>query len=82
MSILVSKTTCANDPYYGIKYKIKLFLSTFILLFFISCNGQKSNIAEKNEPKVYTDADIVTSSMKDKKWKLMVWNNYGRAFQI
>ena len=49
---------------------MKLLLSTLILLFFTSCNGQKSNTTEVNEPKVYTSADIVTSSIMDKNGNL------------
>jgi ligand-binding sensor domain-containing protein len=45
---------------------MKFLLSTLTLLLFISCNGQKNKSAETKEPKVYTDADIVTSSLIDK----------------
>lgn len=45
---------------------MKFPLSTLlILLLFSSCNGQKSKSIEIKEPKVYTDADIVTSSLID-----------------
>lgn len=45
---------------------MKFLLSTLTLLLFISCNGQKNKPIEIKEPKVYTDADIVTSSLIDK----------------
>jgi ligand-binding sensor domain-containing protein len=45
---------------------MKLFLSTFILLFFTSCHGQEGEPAEIRESIVYSDADIVTSSLMDK----------------
>lgn len=45
---------------------MKYLLSTLILLLFISCNGQQNTSAETKEPKVYTDADIITSSLIDK----------------
>jgi len=46
--------------------RMKLLLSTLILLIFSSCNGQKNKPVDVKEPKVYTDADIVTSSLIDK----------------
>ncbi|WP_107038931.1 ligand-binding sensor domain-containing protein [Brumimicrobium mesophilum] len=45
---------------------MKIPLSTLlILLLFSFCNGQKSKSIEIKEPKFYTDADIVTSSLLD-----------------
>ncbi len=49
---------------------MKFLLSTLTLLLFISCNGQINKSAEIKEPKVYTDADIVTSSLIDKNGNL------------
>ncbi len=45
---------------------MKFLLSMLIVLLFISCNGQKNKSVETKKPKVYTDADIVTSSLIDK----------------
>lgn len=45
---------------------MKLLLSTLILLFFTSCNGQESKSSKTNEDKIYTEADNITSSMIDK----------------
>ena len=49
------------------KFPLSILL---ILLFFTSCNGQKSKTDEIKVPKVYTDADIVTSSIIDKNGNL------------
>ena len=49
---------------------MKLLLPTLILLVFSSCHGQKIGGSEKNEGKDYTDTDIVTSSIIDKKGNL------------
>jgi len=49
---------------------MKLLLSTLILLFFSACNGQESKTTETNKDKVYTDGDIVTSSIIDKNGNL------------
>jgi ligand-binding sensor domain-containing protein len=51
-------------------FKMKLLLSTFTLLLFSFCNGQKSNSIETTEHIAYTDADIVTCSLLDKNGNL------------
>ncbi len=43
-----------------------LLFTLLTLLLFTSCNGQKSKSFETKEPKVYTDADIITSSLIDR----------------
>lgn len=45
---------------------MKLLLSTCILLLLASCKAQESKNIEIKEPKIYSDADIVTSSLVDK----------------
>lgn len=45
---------------------MKFLLFTLILLIFSSCNGRKSETPEVKEFKIYTDADIVTSSILDR----------------
>jgi len=45
---------------------MNFLISTITLLLFISCDGQKRKTVELKEPKDYTSADIVTSSLIDK----------------
>jgi ligand-binding sensor domain-containing protein len=45
---------------------MNFLISTITLLLFISCDGQKRKTVERKEPKAYTSADIVTSSLIDK----------------
>lgn len=45
---------------------MNFLISTITLLLFFSCDGQKRKTVELKEPKAYTSADIVTSSLKDK----------------
>lgn len=45
---------------------MNFLISTITLLLFFSCDGQKGKTVELKEPKAYTIADIVTSSLKDK----------------
>jgi len=47
-----------------------LFFSTLALLLFMSCDKQKSKPIQLKEPRVYTSADIVTSSLLDKNGNL------------
>src|SRR6056297_1100340 len=47
-----------------------LFFSTLALLLFMSCDKQKSKPIQLKEPRVYTNADIVTSSLLDKNGNL------------
>lgn len=49
---------------------MKFLLPILFLLLFTSCNGQKNKPVEVKESKVYTDADIVTSSLIDKNGNL------------
>lgn len=45
---------------------MNFLISTITLLLFFSCDGQKRKTVELKEPKTYTSADIVTSSLIDK----------------
>lgn len=49
---------------------MKFLFPILFLFLFTSCNGQKNKPVEVKESKVYTDADIVTSSLIDKKGNL------------
>jgi len=49
---------------------MNFLISIITLLLFFSCNGQKPKTVELKEPKVYTSADIVTSSLLDKNGEL------------
>lgn len=45
---------------------MNFLISIITLLLFFSCDGQKRKTVEFKEPKIYTSADIVTSSLIDK----------------
>ncbi|WP_369049361.1 two-component regulator propeller domain-containing protein [Tenacibaculum sp. UWU-22] len=49
---------------------MRFLLPTIFLFLFTSCNGQKNKPIETKEFKVYTDADIVTSSLLDRNGNL------------
>lgn len=49
---------------------MKFLLPTTLLLLFAFCSGQKNKPTQITDPKIYTDTDIITSSLLDKNGNL------------